>query len=588
MEQQRKTRPECRADLPNRPNILIITTDEERFPPPYENDGARDFRLAHSAVLQEMREVGVELTRHHCAATACAPSRASLYTGHYPSLHGVATTSGMGKSSYDENMFWLEPNTVPTMGNYFREAGYNTLYRGKWHINHADIDIPGQQTSVDTNSDTGEPYPERIALYKNANRLNNYGFDGWIGPEPHGTARSNCATVRDPGYAAQVCRAIDELEEAFDNGADTRPFLLVSSFLNPHDIVLDGIPWFDDFKKMQENGLLPQVDAPPTATEALESKPRCQKDFVLAYPRLMFPQPTDDSYRQFYYYLMAEVQKHVTTVYDRLKRSRFFQNTIVIYTSDHGEMLGAHGGLQQKWYNAYNETLRVPLIISGPPLQKAGVQSDVPTSHIDLMPTILGLAGIDGEERERIRLKLAQSHSEAQPLVGRDLSQALLGSSSYMEEPVYFMTGDNPEVGTEMYNVITGYPYNPIIQPNHVETVITKLDTTGDTLWKYSRYFDNPRNAVGGKSNPDNVTTMRLVPDEYECYNLTTDPYEQHNLMSPLAANPLGSAERDALEAVLKQQRGQKRLHPQTRNLEGVAPAEQHKDGQVARPPYRR
>lgn len=109
------------------PNFLIITTDEERFPPPYENSQAKEYRLKHSACMAEMRRCGMEFMNHNAAATACAPSRTSIYTGQYPSLHGVSQTPGIGKSSFDQNMFWLTPNTVPTMGSWFREAGYQPI-----------------------------------------------------------------------------------------------------------------------------------------------------------------------------------------------------------------------------------------------------------------------------------------------------------------------------------------------------------------------------------------------------------------------------------------------------------------------------
>ena len=157
-----------------RPNFLIITTDEQRFPPPYENDEARDYREQHSPALAAMRSIGLDFRNHHAAATACAPSRTTIYTGHYPSLHGVSQTPGIGKSSFDQNMFWLKPNTVPTLGNYFRQAGYQTWYRGKWHISYEDIDVPGTQTPLMSNNQLGEPYPDRISLYEESNRLNQW------------------------------------------------------------------------------------------------------------------------------------------------------------------------------------------------------------------------------------------------------------------------------------------------------------------------------------------------------------------------------------------------------------------------------
>jgi arylsulfatase A-like enzyme len=568
-----------------RPNFLIVTTDEQRFPPPYENIEAKAYREKNSLCLAQMRATGIDFVNHNAASTACAPSRTSIYTGQYPSLHGVSQTPGVGKSSFDQNMFWLEPNTVPTMGSWFRKAGYQTLYRGKWHLSHEDINVPGTQESLLSNSVTGEPYPEKVELYGAANRLNKHGFDAWIGPEPHGPLQNNCGTIRDPGFASQVCQTLKELDDAAASGEEQDPFLLVSSFLNPHDIVLPRNPdWFDTFTKLRLKGELPQVDSAPTENESLVNKPRCQKDYAYIYPAMYLPQPNTETHRQFYYFLMAEVNKHITTVYDALKKTRFFENTIVVFTSDHGELLGAHGGLHQKWYTAYQEVMHVPFIISNPVLFEKPKELDITTSHIDLLPTLLGLAGADVEA---IREELAQDHSEAQPLVGRDLSGVMLGTNEVGEEPIYFMTDDNVESGADMTNLVTGVAYNAVIEPKYIEAVITKLpELSGETRWKYVRYFDNARyysnegalagstgsqNSAGnlvGAGNSDEVTGSRFIPSEYECYNLTLDPTEKINLLSPACLNPLEQNIHLALKGVLKTQRSEKRLLPKTINDE--------------------
>jgi len=165
------------------------------------------------------------------------------------------------------------------------------------------------------------------------------------------------------------------------------------------------------------------------------------------------------------------------------------------------------------------------------------------------------------------RCELAKSHSEAQKPVGRDLSGVITGKVKGNDEPIYFMTDDNPEVGAQMFNRMTGFAYNPIIQPKHVETVITKLPLlTGEVVWKYSRYFDNPRFAVGQVGNPVNITTPRGIPDEYECYDLNADPLEQENRMSPICPNPLPENVQKALDHELRKQHREKRLYPQTLN----------------------
>ncbi len=106
-----------------RPNILLMMVDEMRYPPVYEAEGAKQFRQQYLLTQNALREHGVEFHRHYSAASACAPSRASLFTGHYPSLHGVTNTTGAAKEANDPDVFWLDPASVPTMGDYFRAGG---------------------------------------------------------------------------------------------------------------------------------------------------------------------------------------------------------------------------------------------------------------------------------------------------------------------------------------------------------------------------------------------------------------------------------------------------------------------------------
>lgn len=557
--------------LSKKPNFLIITTDEQRFPPCYESEATKKYRLENAKAQGRIAQHGMSFNRHYTASTACAPSRTTIYTGQYPSLHGVSQTPGIGKSSYDQNMFWLEPNTVPTLGNWFQAAGYQTHWRGKWHISFEDIDIPGTQTSLFSNDANGEPYPERIALYREANRLKNFGFDGWIGPEPHGSAQNNTATNRDPGFARQTVALLEQLDQAFCNDPDGQdPFLVVCSFVNPHDIVLYPAPWFPNFQAAVDNGELPEIPPAPTQAESLQTKPRCQQDYIYKYPRMLLPQPPSERLRRFYYYLMAEVDGWIDDVYGCLERCSFFDNTIVLFTSDHGEMLGAHGGMHQKWYNAYEEILRVPFTVSNPSLFPQPQVCDSLTSHIDILPTLLGLAGADVNALSN---KLKQGFSEVHPFVGRDLSAALLNQNQPNDGVVYFMTDDNVENGDQMFNPLTGRPYTSIVQPNHLETVVARLEVDGASqLWKFTHYFDNPRFddanfgrvANAGIGNPDEIVTDSGIPSEFEAYNLDEDPMEQDNRMSPYSQNPVPAQILAKLEALLAEQRQQKRKFPTT------------------------
>jgi len=107
-----------------------------------------EFRRTQLPSRERIRNGGLEFHRHYVGSTACVPSRATLFTGQYPSLHGVSQTSGIAKQSYDPAAYWLDPDEVPTMGDWFRAAGYQTHYRGKWHVRHADLLITGTHEAI--------------------------------------------------------------------------------------------------------------------------------------------------------------------------------------------------------------------------------------------------------------------------------------------------------------------------------------------------------------------------------------------------------------------------------------------------------
>ncbi len=98
------------------------------------------------------------------------PSRPTIFTGHYPDVHGVTQTDGLGKDAEDSRMRWLPEGEVPTLGHWFRAAGYDTHYDGKWHISHADLhDEEGRRR--ETNTADGEVIPEAVQAYLDADPL---------------------------------------------------------------------------------------------------------------------------------------------------------------------------------------------------------------------------------------------------------------------------------------------------------------------------------------------------------------------------------------------------------------------------------
>lgn len=588
-----------RGRLKRRPNFLVIMMDEQRYAPFYENAETKAWREANLHAQNFLRRQAFEFTHHHVMSVACQPSRASVYTGQYPSLHGVAQTSGAAKSAIEEDLLWLDPTTVPTMGNYFRAAGYNTFWKGKWHISDADLYQPGGYNPLPSYTDTGARDPYLEDIYLEAQRLEQYGFEGFIGPEPHGSNPLNSGSSaprgkgRDEVYAELGVQQLQRLRRS------KKPWLLVTSFVNPHDITLWGnlsllgtIGGPGGFYLAQQliGSNVPDRlftdEYTRSASEDLSTKPVAQGSFVARYPEGFQPLTNNDAYHRFYYQLQKNVDEQIKKVVDALTANEDqYRDTIVIYLSDHGEMLGAHGGMFQKWHSAYDEMLRVPFMFHNPVLFPEAKSSDIQTSHADLLPTMLGLAGLNESSLAR---KLNSTHTQVRRLVGRDLSPILLGErrpESEVSTPVYFMTDDQPFKGDNAVSLL-GMSYRPVDQPNCVETVVTYLPTGADGAqerWKYSRYWDNPQwwttpnvqdvqTFVPGLVNKPGArvaeTTVKALnptggqigppDDQFEMYNVTADPGEMDNFYD----NPDYADVQAKLAGILQAERTAKRLQP--------------------------
>jgi len=269
-------------------------------------------------------------------------------------------------------------------------------------------------------------------------------------------------------------------------------------------------------------------------------------------------------YRDLYYRLHAEVDGPI----DRVRRAVTeggSDNAVLVRTSDHGDLLGAHGGLHQKWFNLYDEATRVPFVIarigSGATAARAVT---APTSHVDLLPTLLAAAGVDVNAAGE---SLAASFSEVHPLPGQNLLPVLDGGPADDDRAVYIMTRDNILEGDTGASAVARRlrrTTNPpalirIRVPAHVgsnfEGLVVRVD---GRLWKLVRTFDDPAtwtepgvrhlaaNGLGGEAY-----RMSPLDDQWELYDLTDDPIEARNRWSDPDLDEL----RQDLRTQLKQAR---------------------------------
>jgi arylsulfatase A-like enzyme len=554
----------------SRPNFLFLLVDQFRTPPVgYGTDegevddlkeifGFREispgnFYTGHFPALMRLRQHAVVLQAHYTASAACTPSRACIFTGQYTT--GVEQTDGMFKSA--DHVPWLDPEGAPTIGDWFRAVGYTTHYFGKWHV-----------------SDPEDP-----------DYLDPWGFADWESsyPEPHGSNPYNLGVYRDVEFAD----AVEDFLTKKGNSNSGSPWFAVGSLVNPHDVCawpsswhlpqdLGVVPWIPfpppppipgpgDESLPNPDGLRVELNPdgfpqdccflPPTYNESLDEKPRCQYDYSLKWgmalkSKMVIPSPLPFqlqgaeaeawslAYNQFYTYGHYLADRQLHRILQALDDHGLTDNTIVVFLSDHGELGGAHGGMIQKWHNAYEESIRVPMVISSPLVNGSPTEIRYitqPTSSIDIAPTLLGLAGYNIKKLTRAVASL-QKQLTVDDFVGTDLSPYIKneaggdipGPDGLPRPGVFFMTNDTILAlpadadleDQEHYAIfldsveatrLMGYHLESgsVPQPNCVRALCT-----GD--WKIVRYVD-----------PNGVEA-----NEWELYHLVTDPTESTNIVN--------------------------------------------------------
>lgn len=524
-------------------NIIIYMTDQERFPV-HINEHVLTF-LNSIPGYYDIKNNGAQFCNHYTATTACCPARTSLFTGHYPLNHRVTQTYGYAKGINDSEMMWLDKNMLPTMGHYFRELGYRTGYIGKWHLSYEDI-VDEKGIVVNTVTDKGERILENEQKYYEQNKLSKYGFDDWIGPEPHGSSTHNTGMYRDGIYKEIAIDWLKKRDNEYEDGM-MKPFLLVISLVNPHDIVIypksvirkylnNGDNFFDD-----EIYKIPDIPDSMSDEEnlVLNKKPRCHKSYRDVYQDLVFPRAVHSfihrnkqSYRKFYYYLHKLVYVHINDIRLFVKTCGFYSSLFEIFTTDHGDLLGSHGWMHQKWHTAYDEVIHIPLSIHHKTKIKSQTYNFL-TSSIDILPTMIGLTNNDYNVVHR---KIISKYYCKESLPGVDLSNILLRKQSYdilYKRSIYFNTEDDVSKGDSQIKIffilnpklkrIMTSTYKSVSGPKCVEAIIKYVN---HKRWKLCRYyFPNNKNSYSNK-------------EEFELYCNDDDPYEINNLYYELRNTP--------------------------------------------------
>ena len=471
--------------MAKQPNILLIVSDQERrwkWMPRVELPW-RD----------RLRAEGVELTNYYTHSSPCSPSRASLFAGQYLAQHGVV-----------DNVIWpmhkeLDP-AIPTIGSILGDAGYRSSYIGKWHLSQG-------------------AHPDMVS----------YGFMDWEGNDRHFMGWAGTGVHFDPVIASN---AASWLRANAQGGS--QPWFLTVALVNPHDVMwfpIDQPAYHDDPAHAEEIKLVTQLlqmskwkddeflplfrddydavcdELPANFDDDLLDKPETQRQWRWDQQHGMWgyidPCDTKSWLRHLDYYVKLHqlADQSLGTVLGALEASGAYDDTIVIFTSDHGDMCGSHG-LRSKGPFVYEEIMHVPCFVRAPGVTQGGSQAAGLATHVDLAATICALGGVDPSSQPSLK--------------GVDLTPALADTNVSVRDHVLFAhdTAHTPNLNNTRY-AIRGF---------------------FDGRTKYARYYGvgggKPSSGLWDKNAGSKLYDVDAAfeDQEHEWYDLVEDPHEQVNL----------------------------------------------------------
>ena len=416
----------CSTQDVERSNVVYIMTDQQSHymisaitnsldpASPYANN--HYFKTPN---LDRLVKSGYTFSNCYAAHPVSTPSRFALLTGESPNAHGI-TGNFSPKGENGEKIKTLA--STRAMGTLFKNAGYQTFYGGKSHLPWSD-GISG--------SGGKELISQRPSLY---------GFDNFI--------------------------TDDEREELAEKGAEffstykgKEPFLLFLSFINPHDICNAAV--FFATKK-EEREKTNQVEIYREIYRSMDPT-LFEGDQLADFPANMdttdrFPIKNTESkitnpsqvkpLRWLYYRLVEKVDSEIGIVLDALEKSPYKDNTIIVFTSDHGEMSGSHGIRGKN--KPYEECQKVPMIFVGKGVKKGVIDNTTPVCNgWDMLPTLLDMADLE-KPKELKGLSLYKNMTTGEPVNRKILYYETFNSYGVLESGKYKYTRFVPSNAVEL------------------------------------------------------------------------------------------------------------------------------------------
>lgn len=327
-------------------NILIIVADQLSWMalPVYGG-------IAETPNINRIAKGAIAFDQCYTPAPLCAPARASVWSGVYPHETGVLSNNAAKEI----------PTTLPTIGEVFSQAGYNTVHFGKTH---------------DSGALKGFYCEEEGSLEVE-------GTEAW--PVSEDTKRDRFTTEKSVAYLEKV----RDME---------KPFIMIVDYVNPHDIC----SWTGKNKGVHENVELdfPLPPLPPNFEfDDIENRPDAVKYICCSHTRQAQTSGwNSEDFRYYlaaYYHYIQRVDTEIGQILNALEKSGKYEDTLILFMSDHGDSMACHGKVT-KDVDFYEETNRVPFIFNFPEYRNLpSRQEHALSSLLDLYPTLCSYAGIE-------------------------------------------------------------------------------------------------------------------------------------------------------------------------------------------------
>ncbi len=479
-------------------NIIFIIIDQET----HQLLNANNYELPARKALKAH---GISFENHYAGAAMCSPSRATLLTGVPPQINHV----------FDQMEYAFVPELEPSrpnMGSVLKSLGYRTAYFGKFEMN--------KKLLINVKNTVN------YSTLAKAYGFDVFNSDGDVGGQPK------------QGYEEDIYFSGEAIRWLRENvGKTSQPFFLVISLLNPHDIMygdanIAGLP---KVQQSAAHAIFPppnnsiykknwEFSLPISLNESLKKSgmPNALWEYREGWSGALGHIPTErkDMWQYYYnYYLNAlrDNDRSLQNIVDALNDMHLWENTIVILTADHGEMGGAHGGLRGKGPMAYEENAHIPLIVAHPKAPR-GVQSHILTSHLDLLPTFIGLTGLSHNMKKEV-------------LKGHDFSEFILHPENQnihaIRKGILFnyvgiSTIDNRYLSKML---IASFTHQSL--PSLTEINLNKrgfLAFVFDGRYKFARFYS--------PCDFNTPTTLEEIfeKNDVQLFDLQNDPTETHNM----------------------------------------------------------